>query len=64
MTMWTYDDGVAICQWCGRAMGFILPVAPGLGQVREHGVLTCPRCDWVHAAAAGPPVSTERLVDQ
>jgi hypothetical protein len=42
------------CRWCGKRRGVVYLDTPNRG---PYGILVCPRCDWAHAAAAGPPAS-------
>jgi hypothetical protein len=42
------------CRWCGKARGVVYVRLTG--QDHTWGVLFCPRCDYAHDHAAGPPI--------
>ena len=49
------------CRWCDKQRGVLYVDTPNRG---PWGVLLCPRCDWCHDRAAGPPAScVERIKD-
>lgn len=41
------------CRWCGKRRGAVIIDTSDWGR---WGVLFCPRCDYAHDHAAGPPI--------
>jgi hypothetical protein len=41
------------CRWCGKDRGVVIVESKNS---EPYGVLFCPRCDFAHDHAAGPPI--------
>lgn len=60
MNLFTMPTGPGriACRWCRKNRGLLVIGPPG----HLHGILLCPRCDWAHDHAAGPPPAVEHRI--